>query len=355
MNLAVFQKKLRSEGISQAIILNVSEDMLCKPNPNYIYFTNVFNHGACIIPASSSSKPTLIISHLDEVPHKSGWKVLRFKNWQNFLDLIVKQLRGKTIGLEMVNCSAQFYRAIRKKYKAQWKDLSDMCAKQRALKTSKELAIMKQGCKVSDEILQSCIDKFKRFRTERDVCMFLGKQAQQAGVGYAFHPIIASGPGAASPHYVPKNNRLHSGFCVIDFGIRYKGYCTDTTRTIFLGKPSQKEKKIYDMVLKAQKLLCDQSQPGTKCSFLYDEAKTYLGPYAKYFIHGLGHGVGMQIHEWPSLSAPSKAVLAKNMVITIEPGVYIPKKLGIRIEDTLIVDKKPKILTNISKELVVIK
>jgi Xaa-Pro aminopeptidase len=350
MNLTVFQKQICNKGISQAVLVNLTDNSFSSPNPNYAYLSGAQVNGCLLVPAKG--KPQLIISQLDESP--KGIAVKRFTTWKHFLELIVENLQGKTLGLDMGFCSAQFFTALKKKYKASWKDISELCAEIRAIKAPKELAIMKEACAISDEILAECIAKFKRFKTEKDVEDFLICKVHERGCGLSFRPIVASGPGAACPHYIPKDTRLHGGFCVLDFGIRWKGYCTDTTRTIFLGKPTQKEKDIYDMVLKAQKLLCDQSKPGTNCSFLFDEAKIYLGPYAKYFIHGLGHGVGMQIHEFPSLSTKSKAVLSKGMVITIEPGVYIPNKFGIRIEDTLVVDKKPLILTKISKELVVI-
>lgn len=156
------------------------------------------------------------------------------------------------------------------------------------------------------------------------------------------------------PHHEPSNTKIKKGFCVIDFGVKYKGYCSDITRTICIGKPSDKEKETYNSLLAIQKNTINQIRSGKKCSELYDFVNNSLGKHQKYFTHGLGHGVGTQIHEMPNLSLNSKDRIKNNMVFTIEPGIYFPGKYGIRIEDTIFFKNKSILLTKTAKDLIII-
>ena len=126
------------------------------------------------------------------------------------------------------------------------------------------------------------------------------------------------------------------------------------TRTIYVGNPDKKEIGIYNMLLKIQNDTIQQIKENKKCSELYDFVNTKLGKYKKYFTHGLGHGVGVEIHEMPNISLNSKDRIQNSMVFTIEPGIYFPKKFGIRIEDTLLFKDKPIILTKTSKDLLIV-
>ena len=142
--------------------------------------------------------------------------------------------------------------------------------------------------------------------------------------------------------------------------MKYQGYCSDTTRTIYFGEPTEKERKIYELVLSAQekavaRARMEGSAKGIKTfGDLHNTCEKDLGAYAKYFVHSLGHGVGVQIHEAPLVSKRSTVPLQNGIAFTIEPGVYLPGKLGIRIEDTLIMKNgKAEVLTKISKKLIV--
>jgi len=142
---------------------------------------------------------------------------------------------------------------------------------------------------------------------------------------------------------------------VIDFGIKYKVYCTDCTRTIYLGKINNKEKYIYNFLLNIQKNIIENINIGDNCGKIYESCVKDLGKYSKYFIHGLGHGVGVEIHELPNLTLNSKDKIMENMVFTLEPGIYIPKKFGIRIEDTVLMNKnKIEVLTKVDKDIFVV-
>jgi Xaa-Pro aminopeptidase len=213
---------------------------------------------------------------------------------------------------------------------------------------------LKKSCNYADQILQKAIKQFKLFKTETEVAAFLEYETRKLGLDLSFPPIVASGKNGSVPHHEPSNKKINKGFCVLDFGVKYKGYCSDITRTVYFGKPSKKEKEIYNMLLKIQKETINLAQKGKKCSELYDYTVQSLGKYKDFFTHGLGHGVGIEIHEMPNLTMLSKDTIRNNIVFTIEPGVYFPKKFGIRIEDTVLFKGKPIPLTKTSKDLLIV-
>lgn len=215
---------------------------------------------------------------------------------------------------------------------------------------------VKKACVVTDKILIILIKKLKNkeFKTEIDIYNFLKQKTKENNCRLVFKPIVATGKNAAEVHHKPTNTMLKKGFLIIDFGIKYKSYCSDCTRTFYLGKPSKKEKKLYRLVKNIQEICINYAYPGMSCNDLDAIARAGFAEYRIYFKHGLGHGVGKRIHQAPSLAPNKKRYLKKNQIITIEPGLYFKNKFGIRIEDTIIVKEKPVILTKTKKELITI-
>ncbi|MBI2142305.1 M24 family metallopeptidase [Candidatus Woesearchaeota archaeon] len=202
--------------------------------------------------------------------------------------------------------------------------------------------------------MQVCIENFD-FRTELDVKNFLESEARKLGCKPSFDTIVASGKNASMPHY-SGNGRLNRGFCVIDFGIRHKGYCSDMTRTIYLGSPSAKEKELYSRVRQAQQNGIDAVKEGAVAERVDSAARSALGKHKKAFIHGLGHHIGIEVHDTGQRISPhSKWLLKEGMTVTIEPGIYYRGKLGIRIEDDVLVRKNGcELLTKTGKELYIV-
>ncbi len=213
---------------------------------------------------------------------------------------------------------------------------------------------IKKSCKITDHILQKCINNIKNFKTEKEIYDFLIKETKLYGCKLAFKPIVASGKNSAEMHHKASNIRLKKGFLVLDFGVKYKGYCSDMTRTLYLGKPSKKEVKFYYLVLKAQEEVIKELKHSIRCFELDGVARSVFGKYAKYFKHGLGHGVGKRIHQSPSLNPWNRRKIKKGVVLTIEPGLYFKNKFGIRIEDTILLKDKPVILTKTRKDLIIV-
>ena len=233
-------------------------------------------------------------------------------------------------------------------------DLSKQLRSLRLVKTPEELRRLQIACRYTDEIFAACLKRFAYFRHEQEVKDYLAAEAKKRGCSLSFDTIVASGKDAALPHY-SGSKKLARGFCVIDFGLRYKGYCSDMTRTIFLGTPSRKEVHVYELVQSANEAGIKAAVPGAVAADVDKAARSLLGPYARRFIHALGHQVGVAVHDAGfAISSSSSDRLQANMVITIEPGVYEAGRFGIRIEDDLIVGEKPLILTKTSKQLKII-
>ncbi|WP_151528677.1 MULTISPECIES: aminopeptidase P family protein [Corynebacterium] len=196
-------------------------------------------------------------------------------------------------------------------------------------------------------------------RTERQVAADLEYRMRMLGSErVSFDTIVASGPNSAKPHHGAGDRVLeHGDIVTIDFGAHDRGFNSDMTRTIIIGEASDFAREIYEVVLKAQLAGVEASRPGAKlvdidraCREVIEEAG-----YGEYFVHSTGHGVGLDVHEAPAAAQTSTHVLEKDMTLTIEPGIYVPGKGGVRIEDTLIItDGQPEIITKVSKQLTVV-
>jgi Xaa-Pro aminopeptidase len=228
------------------------------------------------------------------------------------------------------------------------------------IKTKSEIKKVEKACKITDAIFLSVLKVLKhklKNCTEVELRDFILAEIKSRKLLPSFPPIVTSGSRAGNEiHPQPTNSKL-KGFVIIDFGVIYEKYMSDMTRTIYIGSPSKGEKEIYSKLLLTQKECVKLSRIGTPAGLIDAQARALLGEHRKYFIHTLGHGVGTKIHEEPKIFYKiTKPILKENMVITIEPGLYVKGKFGMRIEDTvLIVKGAPKALTKSSKELISIK
>lgn len=208
------------------------------------------------------------------------------------------------------------------------------------------------GCRVFDAVLPH----LRPGVPEREVAAELEYAARRLGAdGMSFDTIVASGERSALPHGHASEQPLpRRGFVTLDFGVILRGYCSDMTRTVYLGKPTREEKTAYSAVLEAEERGIAAVRAGVAAGAVDEAARSVLrrAGLAKYFTHSTGHGVGLEIHESPRLGAKSEELLQAGMVVTIEPGVYLPKQFGIRIEDMVVVDDAgARVLTNTPKQL----
>lgn len=329
-------------------------------DPNFFYFSNYSGIGCLVVP--KKSKPFLLVPKMEfERASKGSIKKVYILNKKRFFELIndvikKSKIRIKTMGIDKNNVSLNIFSNIKKSLKnKKYKDVSKDCIALRKYKTEEEVDSIRKACRFTDRIFYDCIKNFREFWTEADVAGFLEFETKKCGLEPSFKPIVASGSNASMPHYEPKKTKLKKGFCVVDFGVKYNGYCSDMTRTIYIGNPSKKEIELYELLLGVQEKTIEKINYTKKCSEIYDFVNKELGRYKKYFTHGLGHGIGVEIHELPNLTLNSKDKIEDNMIFTIEPGIYFPRRFGIRIEDTVLFERnKAKILTKTTKDLLII-
>ena len=356
MKIIELRDILKKKGADFAVLYNSDST---KYSANMLYFSGYSGLGALIIP---KNKPAFLIVPEMEFHRakksmiKRVYSMEKKKFFESICSIIRKnRLKTGNIAIDKNSFTLNSYRHFRKQFRSiKAKDVAVDCIKLREIKTEKEIELIKKSCSFADKILQKTINNFKNFKTESQVAAFLEYEAKKLGLELSFNPIVASGSNGSMPHHTPENTKLKKGFCVIDFGVKYRGYCSDITRTVYLGKPNQKEKGIYNLLLKIQKETINENKNNEKCSEIYDFVSKRLGKYKKNFTHGLGHGVGVEIHELPNLTLNSKDRIRDNMVFTIEPGIYLPKRFGIRIEDTLLFKNKPIVLTRTSKDLLIV-
>jgi Xaa-Pro aminopeptidase len=211
----------------------------------------------------------------------------------------------------------------------------------REVKDAEEIARMRAAALVGCELFDGLLTYLEAGLTEAEVAATLEYAARRAGAeGMSFDTIVASGARSALPHGRATSARLPKrGFVTLDFGVILDGYLSDMTRTVHIGKALPGERDVYDSVLEAQEAAVAAVAPGATAGDVDEAARSVLrrGKLDKYFSHSTGHGVGLEIHEGPRLAAKQKQVLEQGMVITIEPGVYLPGRFGVRIEDMVLV------------------
>jgi len=233
----------------------------------------------------------------------------------------------------------------------------------RIIKDEKEIQILKKASKIIDEMFQLCSKKMKVGQKESElqtILMTYAMEQEMFDTGYksTLNPlIIAGGPNGALPHAQVTQRKFKKGDLVVaDLTLRYKGYVSDATRTFVLGKISSQANEAYEIVKESQKLGLKAVKPGVCCKDIDLACRKYIEEknYGQYFIHSTGHGIGLEVHELPCISYRSDTKLKENMAITVEPGIYIENKFGIRIEDSLIVKDKPLVMHKFTKDLVTI-
>lgn len=232
----------------------------------------------------------------------------------------------------------------------------DLFAKLRLVKDPEEIEVIERACRFADETFQYLLPRLQPGRTEADVNLELEFYIRRAGHDLAFEPIVVSGERSARPHGRASEKVLADGdFLTMDFGAGVDGYNSDLTRTVVIGKATDRHRQVYEQVLKAQLASIEAMKPGVPAKDVDATARRVLDEkgLAKYFGHGLGHGLGRAVHDAGRLSGTSDDVLALGQVWTVEPGVYIEGFGGVRIEDdVVVVSDGVRILTHAPKHLI---
>lgn len=229
----------------------------------------------------------------------------------------------------------------------------------RSIKEEYELERMRKAQEITDTAFAEVLTRIHAGMTEKELAAeLIYCLLKNGGEGLSFEPIVVSGPNTSLPHGVPGERRLREGdFITMDFGVLYQGYCSDMTRTVALGYATEEMRKVYDTVLKAQLAGIAVSRAGVTGKEIDAAARQVIidAGYGSYFGHGYGHSLGLEVHELPSCSPAGDTVMEKNMVSSAEPGIYLPGKFGVRIEDVVIFGEDGcEIMTHSPKNLIIV-
>lgn len=272
------------------------------------------------------------------------------KNKFGELVKILEDYSFRSIGVEGKNINLTGFRKLEKLLSGQGKKLVNIDGAVENLRTVKdefEISKIKNACKITDKVFGSIINSgaaaINKLSEIELACRIEELLVRNNSEGRSFDTIVAYEKNSSMPHYSPQKIKVKNGLILMDFGCKFENYCSDMTRTIFTKnkKICNEFKKIYDIVLKAQQLAIENCMEGVTCSQLDRIARKFITSkgYGNNFGHRLGHGVGIEVHEEPAVAMENRAVLRENMVITIEPGIYIENFGGVRIEDMVIVGK----------------
>ncbi|MDO4364769.1 MAG: Xaa-Pro peptidase family protein [Clostridia bacterium] len=292
---------------------------------------------------------------------ETGLKVIEIdKSFYIHLAEILGEHNTNSIVYESDTISLKSFENIKEYYPdAQMIPLGDALMRERNRKEASEIVLMKKANQIAEKAFTELLNHIKPGKTEKELAAYFDYlMAKEGSDGVSFDTILLAGERTSMPHGVPSENTVKDGeFVLFDFGATYQGYHSDMTRTVAVGSPSDEMREMYDLVLKAQLAGIKALNASVKCADVYKAAYDVLNEkdMAKYFRHGLGHGVGLEIHEGFNASPRSKDTYEIGNVTSIEPGIYIPGKFGIRIEDVCyLAPRGRENLSNVTKSLIIL-
>ena len=287
--------------------------------------------------------------------------VMEQENLTEQINSLMKKHNAKSLAVESMDMTLSRMSFLEKKFPdiefIKSDELSNNIYDMRTIKSTEEIEKIHKAQKIAEKAFDEILGFIRPGVTEREIALKLDNCMLENGAeGLSFETIALAGANTSMPHGVPGNYKVKNGdFVLMDFGAVYDGYHSDMTRTVCVGQSSEKMGKIYDIVLKAQLEALKKVKSGITGSELDGYARDIIDEsgYGDFFGHSLGHGVGMEIHEFPTASSKSETILKENMVVTVEPGIYLPGEFGVRIEDFVVVtENSHQNLTNCPKKLI---
>ncbi|MFB1080428.1 M24 family metallopeptidase [Jeotgalibacillus sp. JSM ZJ347] len=290
----------------------------------------------------------------------AGWHgpVIGYSDTESPLELLKAQAEEfKSIAIEKNHLTVERLELIQQVFgECQIYDAEHFMNKMRVIKTADEIKLLTKAAELADFAIETACSELAEGKTELDVLAKIEYELKKKGITeMSFSTMVLTGENASSPHGTPGETKIkHGDLVLFDLGVVYQGYCSDITRTVAFGDISDKQRDIYETVLKAEMTALEMVKPGVKASKLDLAARKVIedAGYGDYFPHRLGHGLGLNVHEYPSITAESDIVLQEGMTFTIEPGIYVPGVAGVRIEDDVLVTEDGyKTLTKFPKSL----
>ena len=344
--------------------LNEAQATLLFEGANRRYFTN-FNSSAGVVIITAKKAVFMVdFRYIENAKkHVKSMDVMLFTDLVQQIAEFLKEEKIKEVFLETDSIDLALY----SKLKANLQDITvsadgkiqTAIDKLRAIKDDAEVGYIKAAQEITDKTFSYILNHIAVGKTEKEIALEMEFFARKNGSdGIAFDFIVVSGKNSSLPHGVPGDKKLEKGdFLTMDFGARVNGYCSDMTRTVAIGEVSDHQKRVYETVLTAQGMSANAVKAGAVCKDIDAIAREYIyeNGYEGCFGHGLGHSLGLDIHENPAFNTRDNTVLESGMVMTVEPGIYLENEFGVRIEDMVLVTENGfENLTNSPKELIIL-
>ncbi|WP_342558774.1 Xaa-Pro peptidase family protein [Metasolibacillus sp. FSL K6-0083] len=290
-----------------------------------------------------------VIGHLDT---ENAWDVLAKKIAENNIAITKLAIEKSHLTVERLEALTSLYPA------ASFERLDDQINAMRVIKDEDELIKMREAAKLADYAIEVGCKEIAEGKTEMEILNAIESAIKAKGYSMSFDTMVLAGEKSASPHGTPGDRKIKRGDMILfDLGVVYEGYCSDITRTVAFGEVNEAQKEIYNAVREANERAIAAVKPGVRACDLDKISRDVIteAGYGEYFTHRLGHGLGISVHEYPSVTGTNTFALQQGMVFTIEPGIYKSDVTGVRIEDDVVVTADGvEVLTKFTKELVIL-
>lgn len=351
----------RADRLIETVKLKAGEAIIIHNPSNMYYLSGYRGEGILLI----TDKKRAIITdfrYVEQAQSESPtWDVKSISTGISHMKLAKEEAGdAKKVYIEYERVTVKQYKELESLFEGvELLPLNNAPEKLRSIKDEGEIKLMEQACKISSEAFDYIITYIKEGLSEIEIKLALENKMYALGAeGLAFNSIVASGENGSLPHAIPSDRKVKKGDLItLDFGAKYKGYSADMTRTVALGKPTDKMAEIYSIVQEAQETCQNALAPGKVCKDIDAMARDIIGSrgYGDNFGHGLGHGIGIDVHEEPRLSPVCDELLKPGIVITVEPGIYLPGIGGVRIENScLITENGARSLITAPRELIIL-
>ena len=340
--------------------------------PNVFYLSGFYTDpherllGLCVFP---SQEPILICPNMEVAQARSkGWEyeIIGYSDTDNPWNMIKETMKKRNISptkvaIEKEHMNVERYELLEEMFgKISIVAAEDKMHQLRMIKDDKEIAILRQAAELADFGVEVGVNAIAEGKAELEILAAIEFELKKKGISQmSFATMVLTGSKTAAPHGKPGLDLVQKGDLVLfDLGVVLDGYCSDITRTVAFGSINEKQTEIYETVLKAQLAAVGSSKPGVEIGMIDTIARDIItnAGYGEYFTHRIGHGLGIEVHEFPSMNATNTMQLQQGMSYTVEPGIYVPSVGGVRIEDDLLITENGvEILTKYPKELQIIK
>lgn len=357
----------------QSFLQSENVDMAFITTPDNVFYVSNFNsnpHERLLGVMVFNDATPFVICPLMEVPDvkAAGWKsdIVGYEDTEDAWEVLANKVQShglnpSSIAIEKSHLTVERLERMGELFQdVTFSRLDEKLNNMRVIKDASELINLRKAAELADYAIEVGCREIAEGKTELEILMAIEFELKKKGVQkMSFDTMVLSGPKTASPHGIPGDRKIQQGdFILFDLGVEYNGYCSDITRTVAFGEPTEAQRDIYETVKEAEQCAIDLVRPGVKAMELDKAARDVItkAGYGDYFTHRLGHGLGISVHEYPSITGTNDFILEENMVFTIEPGIYHPDITGVRIEDDVVVTENGvEVLTKFPKELQILK